>query len=343
MALWNQYFGDMDPLTFKTIVQLQLGEVEGLSSRAKGKQREGTVTDNQVALQAYVDDVVRSGTVLDDRKVVQCLALAVLSDDAATEDAQRRKEQIARDRELARHLAGNRSASMNRSFLSNIGRMNDDDPLRDLWNFLLDSDSDENDVEDENKDITTAESSAWAASHGAASRDTRRRCVACTEDKESSEVVEVPCRHRHEYCRDCLAQFFRLAIEDESLFPPRCDGDEMSLEPFRSFLPASLIEQFELKSVEFRTTNRAYCHDPTCSAFIPPTAVNEHVGNCPRCYKTTCVLCKGPSHCEDCPTDTALQQLKETANTEQWQQCYLCHRLVQLERGCNHITYVCDL
>lgn len=61
---------------------------------------------------------------------------------------------------------------------------------------------------------------------------------------------------------------------------------------------------------------------------------------CPSCEKTTCTTCKSAAHTGDCLDDTALQQLLDTAGNEQWQRCYKCHHLVELEQGCKHITFV---
>lgn len=49
-------------------------------------------------------------------------------------------------------------------------------------------------------------------------------------------------------------------------------------------------------------------------------------------------MCKSPSHSGDCPEDVSLRQLAETANAELWQRCFDCHRFVELETGCNHMT-----
>nr|POF17962.1 hypothetical protein CFP56_13373 [Quercus suber] len=130
-------------------------------------------------------------------------------------------------------------------------------------------------------------------------------------------------------------------MTDETLFPPRCDGKEIPLNRVRFFLPADLANEFDAKSVELSTKNRICCHDPHCSTFIPLTdtdSVAEWV-TCPRCSKTTCTICKAASHTGDCPDDTSLQQLVQTAEAEQWQRCYQCHRFVELDTGCNHMTY----
>ena len=117
-----------------------------------------------------------------------------------------------------------------------------------------------------------------------------------------------------------------------------------SPQPGRFFLPVELAKEFEERSVKLSAKNRVYCHDPRCSTFLPlPASVERMEGEwltCPVCEKTTCTICKAAAHTGDCPDDTALQQLLDTAGNEQWQRCYQCHRFVELEQGCNHMTYV---
>lgn len=64
---------------------------------------------------------------------------------------------------------------------------------------------------------TVAESSAWAASRKIPPKTTT--CGACGDTFEFYKVARVPCGH--EYCRRGLADLFRLAMTDETLFPPR--------------------------------------------------------------------------------------------------------------------------
>ncbi|CAK1357497.1 unnamed protein product [Cercospora beticola] len=99
------------------------------------------------------------------------------------------------------------------------------------------------------------------------------------------------------------------------------------------------------------TKNRTYCHDPACATFMPQESIISDVATCPQCRKTTCSICKSPSHSGDCPEDEALNQLINTAESRQWQRCYQCKSMVELTQGCNHMgcrcgaqfCYVCGL
>ena len=185
-------------------------------------------------------------------------------------------------------------------------------------------------------DTVQAESSTWAARRARNGKPTTGHCVACGDDGDFYEFARVPCDH--EYWRPCLAKFFELSISDESVFPPRCDGQEILLDQMRSFLPSQLAKDFEGQNAELSTKNRIYCYEPTCSTFIAAAAIVEDVGTCSRCDKTKCSICKAPSHTGGCPEDIATQRLVETVEEHQWQRCYSCKRFVELETSCNHMT-----
>lgn len=354
MAFWEGSFQGMDPLTLSAIVQIQLEDSQQLVANSKGKQREGTVTDAELALQMYTEDLMSTNATLSDRKMAQSIALAVLRDGQLIHRAYRQDEQIARDREMAANLQADAPAApFNINSTSKTSLPQDSDPWADPEllekaaaiymyepSFTTSSSPPELVVDSDSDDATVAESSAWAASRKANDKSKLGHCVACGDDKDFYDVARVPCKNKHEYCRECLAQLFEMSMTDESLFPPRCDNVPIPLSLVRIFLPSDLAMRFDAKYAELSTKNRVYCHDPKCSTFIPKAAFGEEsdVSTCPRCGKTTCAICKAPSHTGDCPEDTELQQLVDTANTEQWQRCLDCKRVVELETGCNHIT-----
>ncbi|KAG5918508.1 hypothetical protein E4U42_006829 [Claviceps africana] len=179
-----------------------------------------------------------------------------------------------------------------------------------------------------------------AGSSSAAKRAAElRRCVACASDVAFFETVRCPCSH--DYCRDCMTELFSAAVNDESMFPPRCCRIPIPLDPNRSFLSAGLLDKYKAKEVEFATPNRTYCHVPACSAFVPPASVRGDVATCVQCQSTTCTICKGKSHSRDCPVDTSAADVLRIAAENGWQRCYSCGRLVDLVTGCNHITCRC--
>ncbi|KAK3700515.1 hypothetical protein LTR37_015916 [Vermiconidia calcicola] len=231
-TIWEGSFMDVDTLTMSTIVQMQIKESEELTSNVKGKQREGTMTDAQMALQMYMEDLRSCDATLKDRKMAQSIAVAVLQDGALIHEAYIHEQQVARDRELAASLSANyvpiidseRPQKMQKrdkidpwsdpEMLAKVAAIYMQQPDQQLPSPILpDSDSDAG---------TIAESSTRPASHKTNDKPARRICVACGDEKDFFEVARVPCNH--EYCRPCLESLFTLSMKDETLFPPRCDG-----------------------------------------------------------------------------------------------------------------------
>lgn len=217
MAWWEGSFQSMDPLTLSTVIQMQLEDTKELTARAKGKQREGTVTDAELALQMYTEDLINTNAVLTDGKMAQSMAMAILRDGQFIQRAHQQEDQIARDRQMAANLQADAPIPMDTDPTSKTRSSFKQDP----WTgpellekaailymqepasasasppeLIADSDSD---------DATVAESSAWVASRKTHNKPKLGRCIACGEDKDFFDVARVPCKHKHEYCRDCLA------------------------------------------------------------------------------------------------------------------------------------------
>lgn len=182
-----------------------------------------------------------------------------------------------------------------------------------------------------------AESSKQAARRSFDSSKMNHRCEACREEIGVFDALRISCGH--EYCRDCLGELFAASMTDESLFPPRC-CQPISIKSVRYFLKPETLQSFEKKRLEFEASLKFYCHAPRCSAFIPSRNVDGDVATCPECYLATCTICKHAAHEGDCPYDTLLQKLLDTARENNWQRCYRCSRVVELEFGCQHIMLV---
>lgn len=343
----------MDPGTLNTIIQMQLEDSEELARNAKGKQRQGTVSDAALALQMYTEELTACRATMTDRKMAQSVTLAILRDERLVHEAQLLERQAIRDRETAISLKAGDETNPHVPRAgqdTGKGEVNDTDVWEDpemlskvaaIYMIEPEFSSPPQLVSDsDTEEGTVAESSTWAAKRRTKDKPMLGHCVACGDDKDFFDVARVPCKNRHEYCKDCLAELFRLSMTDETLFPPRCCTEAIPLQHVRFFLPSDLAKNFEAQYAELSTKNRTYCHQRECSAFVPADAIVGEVATCPKCLSTTCTMCKDPSHTGDCPEDTALQQLVGTANAEQWQRCYQCNRFVELETGCNHMTCV---
>lgn len=122
---------------------------------------------------------------------------------------------------------------------------------------------------------------------------------------------------------------------DESLFPPRCCGQEMPMSLLRPYMTAELTAEFELKAIEFGTPYRTYCY--VCGIFINPDGIQGHQAHCTVCNLDTCILCNGRSHDEDCPKDPALEAALQLAQEKGWQRCMSCQTMIERREGCNHM------
>lgn len=166
----------------------------------------------------------------------------------------------------------------------------------------------------------------------------RVRCSACTDTYPEQQVLTAPCEDR--YCRACLAHLFRSSLTDETLYPPRCCTQPIPVDDARPFLPGDLVSEFIDRREELERQDRTYCHRPECSAFIPPRIINQanNIAGCQTCGYETCAKCKNQLHLGDCSESESHKQLLALAEEKKWKQCSACHRIIELNTGCNHMT-----
>lgn len=160
-------------------------------------------------------------------------------------------------------------------------------------------------------------------------------CTACCEAKHSFDILHALCGH--DYCRDCITSFFNLSTSEESVFPPRCCQQEISVDLAREMLSPELRTRFLKATEEFRTPNRLYCFSSSCSELIPRSQIAGDIGTCQICSERTCALCKSAAHNGDCPQDPTLQQVIETGDSLKWQRCFNCGGMIEKVYGCNHM------
>lgn len=332
----------MDEATARLIFQLQLEDLQEVTTTSKGKQRAGEVSDFEVALSCYKSELESGTTFVSDRCMCMSIARAVHQDGNVVNELRAKEEQAAEDRRLAlRSQDGNIPPPCDIDGKPQGKRIGDDDLDDELLTkmealYILGPTDDD----DPNAEGTQPESSTWAASRPStwkhAKATTKRQCACCQEYFQFYDVTRAPCSH--EYCRGCLTDLFTRSLTDESLFPPRCCKQPIPAESNRIFLSLKLVGEYQAKKLEMDTPNRTYCHRPNCSAFIAPQFIKHDVGTCVRCCGKTCVICKGTSHKGDCPEDPAIQELLQAAAENGWQQCYSCHRVVELRVGCYHMS-----
>lgn len=345
---------DLDADTAELILQLQLADLQELKERSGGKQKEGTITDAQIAAELLKEDLNNVRTTLHDQRMTRSIARAVQVDGNAVAHARQEEEIARRDHVLARRLSG----SNLRADAHNAGMLHGDEleeeVIAKLAGLYVDEDFGEKldlatrlgqPIEDGSiEPDAQAESSSWAAGriekNHTIQHSATRRCEACREEKKFFDLIPAQCRH--EYCRDCIVELFISSFTDESLFPPRCCRVPISLETASIFLTKNLKEQYAEKKIEFGTSNRTYCTRSDCSAFVRPEHIAGQVANCIKCRTQTCTICKALAHAgRDCPDDPNTEAVRALARREGWQTCYSCRRLVELNTGCYHMTCLC--
>ncbi|KAI0809693.1 hypothetical protein GGR55DRAFT_161121 [Xylaria sp. FL0064] len=345
-SLEQPAWSSVDDESLSLILSLQREDASQVRSTSKGKQAEGTLSDADLALQLYVEDLNRATVFVSDRKMTKSVQSAVQTDTTLLLESEW-QERVARcDREIATAQSAGRSQrqiqipDMNKLSVAEEQKwetltskyIGETDGAKSDDSFYDCADTTSSEIDGQ------PESSSWAASR-AQEAPPRRPCIACADLKNVADLARAPCKH--DYCGECLENLFRSAMLDESLFPPRCCRQDIPVDENRLFLGNDLVEQFTQKSVELATPNRTYCHQPTCSAFIPPTMIKDGTAQCPECKARTCETCKGATHAGDCPTDTGLQQVLEIARQERWQRCPKCFTMIELNTGCFHMTCKC--
>lgn len=336
-------FADIDDASAALILQMQTDDVDELVARTKGKSKAGEVADNDLAMTMFRDDLENMSLIIADRKMGRSITRAVTMDAALLSNSVPREQVAADDRAVAQRLSGNKSSLQGTDIPRISGPLVLEETLSarliDQYITPLRGFDDESDAEfsigDDTEEQAAGESSSWAASRKAQTASAPRNCVACDTTRPLFKLLHAPCGH--EYCEDCLQTIFRLATTDETLFPPRCCRQPISLTTAKLYLSSGLIDVFEKKSLEFSTPNRSFCFEPTCSSFIPPRSIEGERGTCPDCGKKTCTICKNKMHDGDCPQDGKTQEILRMASREGWQRCWKCKRLVGISTGCNHI------
>jgi hypothetical protein len=333
-----------DEETISLILQCQMDDIDQILHAAKGKARQGEISDSAIAIDLYKEEIMAQIRTMADRKMSRSIARAVQSDGPLLRNNLIKEEREVLDRNLAHRMAGlNNPTSGNVDHLAGsdtVDKVAVDDELLDKLAAIYVCGTDQNPSFSIYEDETEEEAESSSFAMGRPSSHSTRRCEACREDKRFFEVARAPCQH--EYCGGCLDELFRASMNDESLFPPRCCKQPIPFDAVRIFLTSSLAIEFRGKKLELETPNRTYCWATTCSAFINPNWIADDVATCSACQLETCTICKRESHQGECPNDEALRQLLETANGQGWQRCYQCWRVVELVHGCNHMTCVIE-
>jgi hypothetical protein len=239
----------IDEPSRRLILEIMEQDAIEASNSSKGKQRAGMLTDGDLALKNWSDQLHESSTVLQDHKMAKSIAKAVLEDGVALTIVAQEENRALADCKLAFQLAGQRPPPTQGQPLKlpqyllgeDIASRLDDE----LEEFVL--------QDGPNKRRCTAESSQSAANRNVT--QLRRECVACTELKLASGMLQAQCPHW--YCSGCVIRLVKDSLVDESLFPPRCCRKAFPLSTMRKHIGADLSRRFEDKEIEHKDPYRA--------------------------------------------------------------------------------------
>ncbi|KAH6664098.1 hypothetical protein B0J14DRAFT_493984, partial [Halenospora varia] len=150
----------------------------------------------------------------------------------------------------------------------------------------------------------------------------------------------LPCEHK--CCAICVDELFDRSLTLEELFPPRCCGQTIPPELVSHLLTERMFMTFYRKKVEFSTSKRLYCSNPTCSTFLPPQETDVNWIDCKQCGTLTCISCKHGAHDGECADDIGAKELRSLAEENGWKACPRCEWMIELSSGCQHITCICN-
>jgi hypothetical protein len=318
----NPFYG-MDDLSAALAIQLLLEDSEELSNTSKGKCKEGEFSDSELALAFYKTDLKQTSRAITDRRMTRSIGVAVQTDGNLLTEFLSQEQEAGNDRGVALHLGGQNVPPAIPPWIVSSAEM--DEELLAKLSARYVSPQDENGLlagpakADDNED-ELGEAIASTGFSGPYRDSQKRRCTACQDFVEYLKLARAPCTHE-----DCLRNLFESSMTDESLFPPRCCQQSITVAAVRIFLTSELVRQYEQKKIEFETINRTYCSSPRCSAFLRINNIEGDRGTCPDCGMVTCTICKAAAHEGDCPADTDLQMVLATAAENGWQRCYSCH------------------
>lgn len=187
-----------------------------------------------------------------------------------------------------------------------------------------------------------------------------KECSICIESLPPSSFISTNgCAH--EYCSNCCKHHAEAKIMSGSSQiecpHPDCrhtyDIDQCSF-----LLSASNFDILNIRLTEaaIPASLKVYCPFADCSAFMEKSEkrsgmIHDTFAECCSCHRGFCQECNVPWHAnKTCgeyranEMNTKLsgdQRLRDLAKQEKWQQCADCHRMIELKRGCHHMTCLC--
>ena len=321
---------------------LQLQEFDYYADSHKGKYVADSPPDPEVALSVLRSEVTAQIDLLRDIRLAHSVADAVSSDGSLIVDMMRKDSQIQQDRCVALRLSNSNKDVVRAGSSKDLGPPTSSIPeqsplvaklLEDSTIVRFKHPQEERGDASSSKSYTEHQEEIY---HKLSAR--ALKCCACLSNFRPIEVVHLQCGDI--YCVECLRSLFVRASNDLTLFPPRCCRQHIPLKLIESDLSADQLDDFQTTTIEHSTKDKVYCSNTGCGKFILPSQVVAGKAHCLRCDWSTCAMCKAAFHDGDCPADTDLQSTLALAQDQGWRRCFSCQAMVELNKGCFHITYV---
>jgi len=340
----------MDLATAGLVQEMLLQDIAEIEARRKYNEVEGQQADNVVSFDLLKAELQRVGTTISDRRLAESVALAVSQDQAIISRMQREEAIATRDHQLARKLGNLPETRPDRNRVQQIRVENLSENFAKLNVshqdvYFFDEVNDSSTASGSGSRSTSASASGSGSSLLSKGKEvatvetvSKKFCVICDEEHHLYDILQAPCDHY--YCRFCFHDLVDASTRDESLYPPRCCQQVIPLSLADGFLEKDLLVLFQRKGVEYTTLDRTYCINVACGEFIPLECIRLGVATCPSCQQKTCSMCKNMPHIDsECPEDADEQSVDALAKAEKWARCPSCKRRIELDIGCNHMTY----
>ena len=168
-------------------------------------------------------------------------------------------------------------------------------------------------------------------------------CASCSDHSTTDKLIKAACEHY--YCKDCFGQFIEASLQTHDGFPPKCCKIPVPFVTIAANVSAAIYSRYSARQAEIKNATALYCGVQRCGVKIENDRIEGVRATCVACRRDTCTLCRGefPERVNGknvghaCKKDKGREQVLALAKEENWQTCYQCGNLVELNFGCHHM------
>jgi hypothetical protein len=323
---------------------LQLDEINYREQTKKAKYSSSNIPDLEVACSSYLSEIEAHLVFLKDVKLAHSFASAIDTDAQAIAEIAQSEVHAQEDRRIAVQMSSDDPELEAPPACTEIVRADylEDKVMRRLAALLSSIDELYEDPRDKpGPSVQYAQRQVKALETLASDWF---QCIACRDEFRWASGRQLECEHQ--YCTPCMKRFIMRGIVDHdlALIPPRCCSLNVPIAVIADILTDEEMDDFQNATAEKNTRDKTYCSNSDCSRFITSDHITADNATCSRCYFQTCTMCKSPSHKgDDCPADPDLEATLHLGIQLQWKRCFSCRSMVEIDTGCNHMTYVYSL